>query len=798
MDDLLEEFIAETRETLEVLTSQLVEWEKHPQDRALLDSVFRFVHTVKGSCGFLELPRLLRLSHAAEDVLSSAREGNVTASPALVTDVLAVIDRIATLTEALESGAAVYDNDEMLTDAMLMHVRNRGHAAVDVDAQAANDIILVDPYFQEPSAASKTRTVRVSLALLDKLMNGVSDMVLARNEVSRQLRKAGTNNDVEQSFGRLSASVAEMRDAVGSMRMQNIDKLFSSLPRLVRDIAIELGKEIELRIDGSEVEVDREMVEALRDPLTHILRNAADHGIERADERRAAGKDPVGHIHIAARQSGNQIVIDIIDDGRGINVEKLGVRAVAAKAVTAADWQKMSTRAQLNTIFTPGLSTADVVTSISGRGVGMDVVRTNLQSIGGTIELENHDGRGLKMTLRLPLTLSIMAGLSVRAGGQIFGIARSSVVEMLSATNANVKLEELGGRKIACIRGRRYPFKSLEEVLGVDFVPQIAGESRTLIVMRPAVGKSFVLEVAAVIDHEELVVKPGAPLIMATGLFAGTSLPDNGKPMLLLDASGIAAALGLSHIDHDDHRDDRVAVTDTVRDGPSALLFIAMNGSKQALRLSAIDRMEDVDASAIRFVGGKMRVSLDDGLFDVWELDTVPVEGQVKLLKLSDGENCCYLAVRDVLDIFSITGEITPSSQPDLFEGIIRAFDEHVELRSMFALFETSDRRHRPRKTAPLCFIDCGEESQWERTILAPLLGASGYAVSFDRNDHARAAIVLHRDIAKARMAADDPRALHLRDTSNVVNQAVASIYRYDRLGLLSAIEDKLQSGTAA
>lgn len=797
MDDLLEEFIAETRETLEALTGQLVEWEKRPQDRALLDSVFRFVHTVKGSCGFLELPRLQRLSHAAEDVLSSAREGHVTASPALVTAVLAVIDRIAVLTEALESGAAVYDDDEKLTDALLIHVRKHTDAQMHGAEEPSDDAMLSGSAFESPPIANKARTVRVSLALLDKLMSGVSDMVLARNEVSRQLRKAGTNNDLELSFGRLSASVAEMRDAVGSMRMQNIDKLFSSLPRLVRDIAIDLGKEIELRIDGSEVEVDREMVEALRDPLTHILRNAADHGIECAEDRRASGKDPVGHIYIAARQSGNQIVIDIVDDGRGINVEKLGVRAVAAKAVTAGEWQQMSPRAQLNSIFMPGLSTADTVTSISGRGVGMDVVRTNLQSIGGTIELENHEGHGLKMTLRLPLTLSIIAGLSVRAGGQIFGVARSSVVEMLSTTNANVKLEELGGHKIACVRGKRYPFKALEDVLGVGFTPQIPGESRTLIVMRPAVGRSFVLEVAAVIDNEELVVKPGAPLIMSTGLFAGTSLPDNGRPMLLLDASGIASAMGISHAERDDRSDDRVAADDVMHDGPSALLFIAVNGSRQALRLSAIDRMEDVDASAIRLVGGKMRVSVEDGLFDVWELDTVPRDGQVKLLRLSDGDNCCYLAVQDVLDIFSINGQITPSSQPQLYEGIIRAFDDHVELRSIYAFFETSDRRHRTRKTAPLCFIDCADDAQWERTILAPLLGASGYAVSFDQHDQARAAVVLHRDIAKARLAVDDPRTLHLRDTSNGANETVPSIYRYDRLGLISAIEDKLQMGVA-
>lgn len=793
MDDLLEDFIAETRETLETLTSQLVEWERNPQDRALVDSVFRFVHTVKGSCGFLDLPRLLRLSHAAEDVLSAARDGAITASTGLVSAVLAVIDRIATLTDALETGGAVYDDDDELIDAMLAFVprqntRNDQHEENQLAADTVNEFELEDR-----TAKGKARTVRVSLALLDKLMSGVSDMVLARNEVSRQLRKSGLNSEVEHSFGRLSASVAEMRDAVGMMRMQNIDRLFSSLPRLIRDISIELGKEIELRIDGSEVEVDREMVEALRDPLSHILRNAADHGIESADERRSAGKGPVGQIRIVARQSGNQILVEIIDDGRGINLEKLGTRAIAAKIMSAAEWSKMSERAQLNTIFTPGLSTADSVTSISGRGVGMDVVRTNLQAIGGTIELENFEGHGLKMTLRLPLTLSIIAGLSIRAGDQIFGISRSSVVEIISASNANVRLENLGGMKIASIRGKRYPFATLEEVLGINQVEAIGSGSRTLIVMRPAIGATFVLEVAGVIDNEELVVKPGAPLVMSTGLFAGTSLPDNGRPMLLLDASGLASAIGVDMTEQtDDSRAEPIDAIQTIRNRPSALLFVATDGRKRAIRLSVIDRMEDVEAAQIQFIGGKMRVSVDGGLFDLAELDAVPDEGLVKLLKLTDGQTSKYLAVDDVLDIFSIDGEVVPSAHPQLHEGVISAFGEPIELVNVFQYFEMSDACHCVTDNAPLCFIDCAEDAQWERRILAPLLSASGYIVSFDSTDQPRAAVVLHRDVDKADESAPDPRALHLRDTSHVIDRNLSSIYRYDRVGLISAIEEKL------
>ena len=795
MDDLLDDFIAETRETLESLTNQLVEWERRPEDRALLDSVFRFVHTVKGSCGFLELPRLLRLSHAAEDVLSAARLGDVAVSAELVTAVLAVIDRIAELTEALETGVAIHDNDSDLIAGVLMHLQRESVIAGNGEDKYAPVEFIGEIQGSEPMLPGKSRSVRVSLSLLDKLMSGVSDMVLARNEVSRQLRKAGSSGDLDLSFARLSASVAELRDAVGMMRMQHIDKLFSSLPRLVRDLSIELDKEIDLRVEGSEVEVDREMVEALRDPLTHILRNAADHGIESAEERRAAGKSRIGHINISARQSGNQILIEVVDDGRGINIEKLGMRAVAAKVVTKTEWQQMSLRAQLNTIFAPGLSTADKVTSISGRGVGMDVVRSNLQTIGGTIELENQESIGLKLTLRLPLTLSIIAGLSVRAGNQIFGVARSSVVEMVSASNVNVKFEDLGGENIACIRGKRYPYKKLEDILGIETGAQSIGESRTLIVMRPAVGATFVLEVAAVIDNEELVVKPGAPLVMANGLFAGTSLPDNGRPMLLLDASGMAAAMGLSAVPQDESGQSATE-PDLVSKGPSALIFVATDGRKQAIRLSAIDRMEDMNAEQIQFVGGRMRVSVDGKLYDLWEYDDRPDDAVVNVLKLTDGDSSCYLAVGEVLDIFSIAGDIVPSAKPELHEGVITVFGEAVELRNMFAFFETSDRRRRKRAVAPLCFINCADDSQWEHTILAPLLTASGYAVSFDRNDEAHAAIVLHRDLAIVNAAPNDPRMLHLRDSRHAVVDNVASIYRYDRVGLISAIEEKLAVGT--
>lgn len=787
MDDLLDDFIAETRETLEALSGQLVQWEKNPQDRTLIDSVFRFVHTVKGSCGFLDLPRLLRLSHAAEDVLSSAREGKIIASTQLVTKILAVVDRIAALTEALDTGRALFDNDGDLIEEMLAFLPKDD---VDISESAETDRFLdLENEYSSDNIKSKARTVRVSLNLLDRLMNGVSDMVLARNEVSRQLRKSQAEADIDLAFGRLSASVAEMRDTVGLMRMQNIDRLFSSLPRLLRDISLELGKEVDLRIDGSEVEVDREMVEALRDPLTHILRNAVDHGIETAAERLAAGKNPVGQIHIVARQSGNQILIEIMDNGRGIDLEKLGSRAVDSKIVTAAQWQKMTEKSQLNTIFVPGLSTAKQVTAISGRGVGMDIVKSNLQAIGGTVDLENSAGQGLKMTLRLPLTLSIIAGLSIKAGDQFFGVSRNSVVEILSSTNKNVKIDDLGGVSVAHIRGKRYPYAKLEELLGIEKGENPVSSNRTLIVIRPAIGRIYVLDVESVIDNEELVVKPGAPIIMASGLYAGTTLPDNGRPMLLLDASGLGEAIGVEQEPNDvaSNADETLV---QVAKRPSALLYIATDGVKRAIRLNVVDRIEDVDVGDVTYVGGKMRARIAGKLYDICELDILPDDGQVKLLRLSDGQITKFLAVEDVLDIFTLDGEIYPSAQPEIFEGVVMTQDQSVELVNIFQYFELQSDVGFSPKNKPLCFIGCDGDSEWEKRILAPLLTASGYVVSFDDADRNDAAIVLCRDGGLEDR--DDSRILHLRENLVPTTVATSSIYRYDRTGLLSAIQSKL------
>jgi two-component system, chemotaxis family, sensor kinase CheA len=792
MDDLREEFIAETRETLEILAEQLVLWEKTPDDHGLVDSVFRFVHTVKGSCGFLDLPRLLKLSHAAEEVLSAARDGDLAPSTALVTAVLKVIDRISELTDALESGAPVQDNDGELIAMMLSFLGQRARSDAAVTAVGEDSLLEVRPVdIEDTFLANKSRTVRVSLTLLDKLMNGISDLVLARNEVSRQLRRVNASTDVDHAFGRLSSTVAEMRDAIGLMRMQSIDRLFSSLPRLMRDICVELDKQVDLVIEGNDVEVDREMVDALRDPLTHILRNAADHGIESASDRLASGKPAIGRIQVIARQSGNQILVEVSDDGRGVDLEKLAAKSIERKLYSPAQWQKLSDRSKLEAIFLPGLSTADTVSAISGRGVGMDVVRTNIHAIGGTIDLDNHEGCGMKVTLRLPLTLSIIAGLSVTAAGQTYGISRSSVVEILSIKNRNVEIEDIGGMAVAKVRGIRMAYARLENLLDVP-MPQAASEtSRTLVIVRPAVGAVFALDVEAVVDNEELVVKPGAPLIMAAGLYAGTTLPDNGRPMLLLDTSGLAAAVGAQEgLFGETVAEDSAGAAEQVDGGASALLFEATDGIRRALRLAVVDRMEDIGAEHIHDVGGRLCVSINEKLYDLCGLKCAPSEGLVKLLRISDGQDCKYLAVEEVIDIFTLPASIEPSARPDVCEGIVHFEGAPVELINAYQYFEVGITPSANTLAKPLCFIETGGDDGWETRILQPLLSASGYTVSFDESDREAASVILSSSGAQPEIS--DDRMLHLRSSVHPMAEHKASIYRYDRLALISAIQSKL------
>lgn len=774
MDDLIADFVAECREMLESLGGEIVAWEAAPDDKARLDSIFRFVHTVKGNCGFFDFPRLEALSHAAEDALADVRAGRRQADPRLVSAVLAIIDRIGEMIEVIAAGDKLPEGEDGdLTDAL---------APGGETAAPASPAAVVGEA-KGPSAAP--RTIRLSVELLDRVMSGVSDMVLARNELARRLRDSDTDVLVDGAFERLSGIIADMRDAITRTRMQRIENLFVGLPRMVRDLSSELGKQVLVDIDGGDVELDREMIEMIRDPLTHIVRNAVDHGIERPADRLKNGKREIGILSVSARQSGNQILIDICDDGRGIDGKRLVEKAVSSGLIDKEAAARLTPREQFELMFEAGLSTAQAVTSISGRGVGMDVVRSNIERIGGIVEVDSKTGQGSRMTLRVPLTLTIIPALTVSIGSQHFAIPRSAIEEIVRANGESVTLAQVGGAGVATIRGRRVPEVALADIL--ELPSPLSDAERTLIVLKPAGGDVFALAVDKVHDHEELVVKPAAPAVMATGLYAGTTLADDGSPILLFDPAGLARVGGVRL--ESQERGSRILDASTEaaeRTGVSVLLFRTLGGARRAIRLAVVDRIEEVPASSIHLGAGQLRVQLGEDILPLVGLEAVPHPdaGKVRLFRLSDGSVELGLAFREVIDMAEIDGDVLPCDVPGEIAGVTLIGGEPAELVDAHWLFGCHGHSNAVAGEPMVCRLP--SDDPWMQNMLRPIVEAAGYRVVGSDSEEAADVVIASRG---APLPANDEaaRTIWLRAEPDAKRND-RSIYRYDRAGLMMAL----------
>jgi two-component system chemotaxis sensor kinase CheA len=794
MDEILAEFIAETLETLEVLSGEVVAWEADPGDSSRLDAFFRFFHTVKGSCGFLNLPRIERLAHAAEDVLAVMRRGERAPDAATVTAVLAVMDRIGILARSLNDGEEApfgESADDVLLDDLAERIVEPA-GAIGVGALGSPPTTGSSTAEQPAHARGRERaprTIRLPLALIDQLMNGISDMVLARNDLSRKMRERGADPELESSFERLSANVADLRDMISKTRMQRVDRLYSAIPRMVRDLSRDLGKKIRLDLDGGDVEMDREMVEMVVDPLTHIVRNALDHGIEQPADRIATGKSEAGLLRIVARQSGNQIVIEITDDGRGINGATLVDKAIAAGVLNPTEAASLTDEQKLHLIFHPGLSTAAAVTAVSGRGVGMDVVRTNIEQIGGVIGVESIAGRGTTLTMRVPLTLTIIPGLIVRGGGSYFAMPRGNVIELLHDNSSMVALEEIGGARVATIRGEPYSLVDLEDVLGLHQSSDTRGP-RTLMVVRSSVGQPYVLGVEAVESNEELVIRPASPLVTGAGLYAGMTLPDNGQPMLLLDAAGIAQSARLPLREPRRLTSSGTQTKDIERhEVMQALLFAECDGTRRLIPLAIVDRVEDIEPEQITICDGSAFIRIDSGLLPALNADAIKPGKATKSLRLHAGnDSLCYL-IGDVLDIIEAPAKLDARIHSGRVAGIVMVGDGQVEMIDPFALFsEAAGRVHALRQEQRIHCLIADDEDAWLTGILAPLLRQAGHDVSFGRASTEKPDVILIGRASDVE-ATDDAPVILIAESAETAAEA-GGIYRYDRDSILTAISE--------
>ncbi len=784
MDDLLADFVAETREMLEAIGGEIVAWEADPADGTRLDAIFRFVHTVKGNCGFFDFPRLEKLSHAAEGTLADVRAGRRYPDSHLVNAVLAIIDRITQLIDAIDAGQELPEGGD---DVLI--------AALEPDTPDAGESIAVQSVAaQAPSTASSAtpRTIRLPVELLDRVMSGVSDMVLARNDLARRLREAGAEPTLDGPFERLTGILNDVREAVTRMRMQRIEHLYNALPRLVRDLSAELGKQVMVDLDGGDVELDREMIEMMRDPITHIIRNAIDHGIESPSARLAAGKREIGLLSISARQSGNRITLTVTDDGKGLDTEKIGRKAVAAGLVSEAELAAMSREDIVELIFAPGLSTADEVSAVSGRGVGMDVVRANIERVGGTISVCSRPGSGTEFHLQIPLTLSIISALTVSAGGQRFAIPQSYVEEIVHGGAKAIEFSTVGETRLVVFRERRIPCLPLAHVLGIG--GNEVDRRQKLVLLRLGPSDLVALAVDAIHDQEDLVVKPLAPAIMQTGVYAGTTLLDDGNPVLMLDVPTIAAQNGLAA-----GARARTATSVAEEAQPTdrklrrLLTFTAFDGRRKAIGLELVMRIDQVPAEAIDRGETGDTVVIGEKIYPLVGLEPGCALGDaVKLLRLSDSLNELAYAVVELDDSIETGEELMPTPEDPALEGLLLHRGEQLRVLDGFALFARYTGLAMQAER-PVCRIP--RDDEWAVRMLEPLVRAAGYRIAEPDEEHVDIEIAIADQSAPA--TGEVGHCIRLYADPDIAAKRAGGIYRYDRSALVEALRSARQEKAA-
>jgi two-component system chemotaxis sensor kinase CheA len=586
MNEIVREFLLETHENLAQLDLDLVTLEKDPTERETLARVFRTLHTVKGTAGFLGLPKLQAVAHAAENLLSRLRAGELVFQGAIASILLAVVDAVRQMLASIEAseneGAGEYG--ELIQSLERLTKGNGGGAASravapsvtppPAPASPAKPMLPPQPAaapvqatLLEPKTTSATApgapsspgqslleaaepgeprasavsdsSIRVDVGLLNKLMNLVGELVLARNQIM-QLSTAHDDSAFVSTVQRLNLLTTEIQAGVMKTRMQPIGNIWTKFPRLVRDIAIACNKKVRLDMEGKDTELDKSLIESIRDPLTHLVRNAIDHGIETPADRQVRGKPEEGCLRLRAFHEGGKVIIEISDDGGGIDPSRVRDKAVNVKLITSEQAARMSERDLINLIFLPGFSTAERVSSFSGRGVGMDVVRTNIEKIGGSVEVDSRPGQGTTVKMKIPLTLAIIPALTVTSGGDRYAIPQVSLLELvrLEGEQAERGIEQIHGAPVYRLRGSLLPIVYLRKQLEIE-AETGAGGALNIVVLQ-ADDRHFGLVVDAIHDTEEIVVKPLQKQLKGIGIFAGATIMGDGKVALILDVLGLA------------------------------------------------------------------------------------------------------------------------------------------------------------------------------------------------------------------------------------------------------------------
>jgi two-component system, chemotaxis family, sensor kinase CheA len=801
MDDLLSEFLTETNESLAVLDQELVKLEQNPNDPGLLSNIFRIVHTIKGTCGFLGLPRLEAVAHASENVLGKFRDGEQQVTAHAVSLILASLDQIKSLLAQLEAAEAEPAGDDSALIARLNELaagqpsREAPAAAVAAKPAApapaksapepapaapaavkpAAEPMPVAPAKAKPAAepapvesdakpaeakvakdkepketkepregvearesAVAAQSIRVNVDLLENLMTMVSELVLTRNQLMQILR-GHKDSEFGAPLQRLSHVTTELQEGVMKTRMQPIGNAWAKLPRIVRDLSHELRKKIDLQMHGAETELDRQVLEMIKDPLTHMVRNSADHGIETPAERAAAGKLETGTITLNAYHEGGHIIIEIADDGKGLDIEKIKAKAIATGLASEGDLAAMSEQQIQQFIFKAGFSTAAKVTSVSGRGVGMDVVRTNIEKIGGTVEMKSQRGKGSTFVIKIPLTLAIVSALIVECAGERFAIPQISVVELVrAAANSENTIEWLNNAPVLRLRDRLLPLVSLQELLRLG--KRAEQPSEMFIVVTQVGTYTFGIIVDRVFDTEEIVVKPVAPILRDISMFSGNTILGDGSVIMILDPNGIAAGTGeISVSDSAKVAADAAAKSGRRDDLTSLLLFRAGGGAPKAVPLALIARLEEIELGQVEYSHDRPVVQYRGKLMPLVTIVAdyqMGKEGRQPILVFADHDHTMGLVVDEIVDIVEEQLKIEVAvDRPGLVGSAIVAGKATDLIDAGFYLTQAyrdwfgtmSDGEFQSEKGKRVLLVD---DSPFFRNLLTPLLSVAGYEVT--------------------------------------------------------------------
>lgn len=857
MDDLLSEFLTETAEALDVVDVALVRVESDPSDQATLNNIFRLVHTIKGMCGFIGLPRLEALAYAGDTLLRRFRDGARPVTAAAVSLVLASIDRIKSLLAhlAAEQVEPAGDDRDLIAD--LEHAAEGGAIAVAAPAkpepvmasvaatepaeegQGKWDAVLgrylrigevslaeleaafmsadgpemreakpahvavvavaVDPD-EEKKGGIGANTIRVNVNVLESLMTMVSALVLTRNQLMQMLR-VSSDSEFKAPLQRLSDITAELQDAVVKTRMQPIGSAWKELPRIVRDPGQDLAKKIDLVMEGEGTELDCQVLELIRDPLTHMIRNSCDHGVKRPAGRVAAGKPETGTIRLRAYHEGGHIIVEQTDDGAGFNTDRIRRKAVEKGVIEGAEAMAMTDAQIHRLIFAPGFSTAEKVTSISGPGVGMDVVKTNMELIGAAIDLKSRQGPGTTFVIKIPLTLVIISSLIVGVGEHRFALPQLSVLELVrTGKRCEHKVELISSSRVLRPRDRLLPLVSLADVLNLIVGPFDENQLASIVVMQ--VGETrFGLIVDKVFDTEQIVAKPLAKRLGAMSEYSGATILGDGAVILILDPNGISRSVASIERSVDRLMDEQAAASAASGANAAArtsmLLFSAGGEHPRACPLSLVTRLEDLDASKFEPTARGLVVQYRGKLMPLASAGgEIRRRGKQPVLVFSQGESVIGLAVDRILDI-QISGHASGVLGTAVLNGVsseiidIGWFLGQADPNWAAAAAQIEQQRGRKR----VLLIEA-------RNLLAPVVRAAGYDVTIAANAEeasARMEAGATFDVVLVDADANGPAEVGGFNVISISSRTdTEAVPKSDRHALLDAIARAVRVGEAA